>query len=48
MLMVNSEGAGLAIRDTNNKPRLGLGVEKDGNPSLEFLDEKGSQIKKLP
>jgi hypothetical protein len=45
----NSDRAALvALSDANGKPRLTLTVDAAGNPRIEFLDESGAVIARLP
>lgn len=45
----NGDKAALvALSDANGKPRLTLTVDAAGNPRIEFLDENGSVIARLP
>ena len=45
----NADRAALvALSDANGRPRLTLTVDPTGNPRLEFLDETGKVIAKLP
>lgn len=39
---VNSD-AGLFLRDANGKPRMNIYVDKDGNPKIEVIDDKGQK-----
>lgn len=38
----------IQMNDGKGKPRINISVQKDGNPKLEFLDEKGKVIYSLP
>ena len=40
--------ATLALSDAAGKPRLTLTVDADGNPRIEFLDETGKVVSRLP
>ena len=42
------EAALVALSDANGKPRLTLTVDAAGNPRIEFLDENGSVIARVP
>jgi hypothetical protein len=45
----NSERAAtVSLADANGKPRLTLTVDAAGNPRIEFLDEAGKVVSKLP
>jgi hypothetical protein len=45
----NAERAALvALSDANGRPRLTMTVDATGNPRLEFLDEAGKVIARLP
>ncbi|HKW00253.1 MAG TPA: hypothetical protein VJN96_10540 [Vicinamibacterales bacterium] len=45
----NGDRAALvALSDANGKPRLTLTVDAAGNPRIEFLDENGAVIARLP
>lgn len=45
----NGDRAALvALSDANGKPRLTLTVDAAGNPRIEFLDESGAVIARLP
>lgn len=38
----------VALSDANGKVRLALTVDADGNPRIEFLDEAGKVVSRLP
>ena len=38
----------VSLADANGKPRLNLTVDPDGNPRIEFLDESGKVVSRLP
>jgi len=40
--------ATVSLADANGKPRLTLTVDAAGNPRIEFLDEHGKVIDRLP
>jgi hypothetical protein len=40
--------ATVALSDANGKVRLTLTVDADGNPRIEFLDEQGKVVTRLP
>jgi hypothetical protein len=40
--------ATVALSDANGKPRLTMTVDAAGNPRIEFLDEAGKVVAKLP
>jgi len=40
--------ATVSLADANGKPRLTLTVDAAGNPRIEFLDEAGKVVSKLP
>lgn len=40
--------ATVALSDGAGKPRLTLTVDADGNPRIEFLDEQGKVVSRLP
>jgi hypothetical protein len=40
--------ATVALSDAAGKPRLTLTVDADGNPRIEFLDEQGKVVSRLP
>ena len=40
--------ATVALSDAAGKPRLTLTVDADGNPRIEFLDETGKVVSRLP
>jgi hypothetical protein len=40
--------AALVLSDPNGRPRVRIAVDSSGAPSLEFLDESGRVISKLP
>jgi len=40
--------ATVSLADTNGKPRLTLTVDPAGNPRIEFLDEQGKIVARLP
>jgi len=42
------KAATIVLSDAQGKPRLRLAVDADGNPRLEFLDETGKVIDRLP
>jgi hypothetical protein len=45
----NAERAAtVSLADANGKPRLTLTVDATGNPRIEFLDEQGKVISRLP
>ncbi len=40
--------ASVSLADANGKPRLTLTVDAAGNPRIEFLDENGKIVERLP
>jgi hypothetical protein len=40
--------ASVSLADANGKPRLTLTVDASGNPRIEFLDENGKIVERLP
>ena len=40
--------ASVSLADANGKPRLTLTVDTSGNPRIEFLDENGKIVERLP
>jgi hypothetical protein len=40
--------ASVSLADANGKPRLTLTVDASGNPRIEFLDEHGKIVERLP
>ena len=38
----------LSLADAQGKPRLTLTVDANGNPRIEFLDETGKVVARLP
>jgi len=42
------KAAALVLSDPNGRPRLRIAVDSTGAPSLEFLDEGGRVVSKLP
>jgi ABC-type amino acid transport substrate-binding protein len=40
--------ATVSLADANGQPRLTLTVDADGNPRIEFLDEAGKVVRRLP
>jgi len=40
--------ARVSLADANGKPRLTLTVDANGNPRIEFLDDKGQVVRRLP
>ena len=40
--------ASVALSDAAGTPRLKLTVDADGNPRIEFLDDKGQVVQRLP
>ena len=38
----------ISLSDANGKPRIKIGVDPEGNPSLEFLDDNGKTVFMLP
>ena len=40
--------ASVLLADANGKPRLTLTVDASGNPRIEFLDENGKIVERLP
>jgi hypothetical protein len=41
-------GSLLRLHDQKGRPRIVMRVAPDGTPSLEFLDEQGKQVQRLP
>jgi hypothetical protein len=44
----HQKAAALVLSDPNGRPRLRIAVDSTGTPSLEFLDEGGRVVSKLP
>jgi len=44
----NDRAATVSLADAKGKPRLTLTVNPDGNPRIEFLDEQGKVVARLP
>jgi hypothetical protein len=42
------KAAALTLSDSHGRPRLQLSVDAQGAPKLEFLDEKGNLVQRLP
>jgi len=42
------QAAVIRLADTNGRPRINLSVDAAGSPKLEFLDEKGTVVYRLP
>lgn len=42
------KSSAVMLADTKGQPRIMMLVESDGTPSLEFLDEQGKVIQRLP
>ena len=42
------KAATIVLSDAQGKPRLRLAVDADGNPRLEFLDETGKVVERIP
>jgi len=40
--------ASVVLSDADEKPRLKMTVDADGNPRIEFLDAKGQVVQRLP
>jgi hypothetical protein len=40
--------ASVSLADANGKPRLTLTVDASGNPRIEFLDENGKIVERIP
>jgi putative heme iron utilization protein len=36
---------GVFINDNQGRPRIKIYIDRDNNPKIEFLDEKGSVVK---
>jgi len=42
------KSATVSLSDAAGKPRLTLTVDADGNPRIEFLDDQGKVVTRLP
>jgi hypothetical protein len=40
--------ANISLADANGKPRLTLTVDATGSPRIEFLDENGKIVDRMP
>jgi len=44
----NDRAAAISLADANGKARLNLTVDATGNPRIEFLDEQGKIVQRIP